>query len=71
MLPCPPPGNLPNPGIKPVSLVSPELAGRFSTTEPPWKPPSFLTAWQIPMCTAVLKHLPCHSWDSDYRLSNL
>ena len=30
-----PPGDLPNPGIKPVSLV---LAGGFSTTEPPGKP---------------------------------
>ena len=31
-LPCPPPGDLPNPGIKPTSLTSPALAGRFSTT---------------------------------------
>ena len=28
----PPPGNLPNPGIEPVSLKSPALAGRFFTT---------------------------------------
>ena len=31
-LPCPPPGNLPNPGIKPTSLTSPALAGMFFTT---------------------------------------
>ena len=31
-LPCPPPGDLPNPGIKPASLKSPALAGRFFTT---------------------------------------
>ena len=31
-LPCPPPGNLPDPGIKPISPESPALAGRFSTT---------------------------------------
>ena len=31
-LPCPPPGDLPNSGIKPVSLTSPRLAGRFFTT---------------------------------------
>ena len=31
-LPCPPPGNLPNPGIKPVSLTFLTLAGRFFTT---------------------------------------
>ena len=29
-LPFPPPGNLPDPGIKPASLVSPALAGRNS-----------------------------------------
>ena len=28
-LPLPPPGDLPNPGIKPVSLASPALAGGF------------------------------------------
>ena len=31
-LPCPPPGDLPYPGIK---FASPELAGRFFITEPP------------------------------------
>ena len=34
-LPFPSPGDLPNPGIKPVS---PALAGKFFTTEPPEKP---------------------------------
>ena len=28
-LSCPPPGDLPNPGIDPASLVSPALAGGF------------------------------------------
>ena len=28
-LPCPPPGDLPDPGIKPMSLMSPALAGGF------------------------------------------
>ena len=28
-------GDLPNPGIEPMSLVSPALAGGFFTTEPP------------------------------------
>ena len=31
-LPCPLPGDPPNPGIKPESLISPVLAGRFFTT---------------------------------------
>ena len=33
-LPFPSSGNLPNPGIKHTSPVSPELAGRLFTTEP-------------------------------------
>ena len=30
-----PPGDLPDPGIEPVYPVSPALAGRLFTTEPP------------------------------------
>ena len=37
-LPFPPPGDLPNPGIKLESPASLPLAGRFSTIEPPGKP---------------------------------
>ena len=37
-LPFPPPGNLPNQGIEPASLVSPALAGRFFTTRATCKP---------------------------------
>ena len=37
-LPFPTPGNLPDPKIKPASLSSPALAGRFFTTVPPVKP---------------------------------
>ena len=37
-LPFPPPGDLPNPGIEPMSLVSPAMAGRFFTTAPRGKP---------------------------------
>ena len=36
-LPCPPPGDLPNPGIKPVSFVSPALVGRFFTISATWE----------------------------------
>ena len=35
--PVPPPGDLPNPGIKPSSPASPALAGGFFTTAPPGK----------------------------------
>ena len=37
-LPFPTLGHLPDPGIKPESLASLTLAGRFVTTEPPGKP---------------------------------
>ena len=36
-LPFPPPGDLPDPGIKPTSPVSPALAGRFVTTSTTWE----------------------------------
>ena len=34
---CPSPGDLPNPGIEPASLVSPALAGRFFTASATWE----------------------------------
>ena len=37
-LPFPPAGDLPNPGIEPVSFASPTLAGEFFTTAPLGKP---------------------------------
>ena len=37
-LPFPPPGNPPDPGIKPALPASPVLAGGFLTTEPRGKP---------------------------------
>ena len=36
-LPCPSPGDLPNPGIEAGSLVSLALAGRFFTTSATWQ----------------------------------
>ena len=36
-LPCPPPGDLPKSGIKPMSLRSPALAGGFLPLTPPGK----------------------------------
>ena len=49
-LPCPPPGDLPDPGIEPASVASPALAGRFFTTEPPGK----LTCIQMPLSYPIL-----------------
>ena len=36
-LPCPPPGDLPNSGIEPASLMSPTLARRFFTGSATWE----------------------------------
>ena len=36
-LPCPPPGDLPDPGIELTSLKSPALAGGFFTTDATWE----------------------------------
>ena len=36
-LPCPPPGDLPDPGTEHVSLTSPVLGGRFFTTSATWE----------------------------------
>jgi len=54
-LPCPPAGDLPDPGIKPASLMSPALAGGFFTTESPGKP---MQIWGIDI------HGAKDSWDS-------
>ena len=36
-LPCPPPGNLSNPGIEPASLMAPALVGGFFTHSATWE----------------------------------
>ena len=41
-LPCPPPGDLPDPGIEQAALTSPELVGRFFTCTI-WKASDFST----------------------------
>ena len=43
----PPPGDLPNPGVKPLSPESPALTGGFFTTEPPGKPNSGLNNTKV------------------------
>ena len=40
-LPFPPPGALPDPGMGPMSLVSPTLANGFFTNGATWKAPQF------------------------------
>ena len=50
-LPCPPSGGLPNPGIKPISLMSSALAGRFFTTS---------ATWEVHMSTYLAAFLDVH-----------
>ena len=50
-LPCPPPGDLPDPQIKPVS---PALAGGFFSTEPPGKPQPCLPEYKVTPCCGLL-----------------
>ena len=45
-LPFPSPGDLPNPGIKPMSPASSALAGRFFTTEVPGNPKATWVPWK-------------------------
>ena len=46
-LPCPPPGDLPDPGIKPTSLMSPALAGVFFTASATWEAKNLFQGNQI------------------------
>ena len=54
-LPFPPPGDLPNTGIKPTPLMSPASAGEFFTAVSPGKPKyprghSQLRSWGVGVC---------------------
>ena len=46
-LPCPPPGNLPDPGIEPSVLMSPKLVGGFFPTSTTWEALSLITQWSL------------------------
>jgi len=41
-VPCPPPGDLPDPGMEPTSLTSPESADGLFTTTAIWEPNNIL-----------------------------
>ena len=45
-LPFPSPGDLPNPGIKPMASASSALAGRFFSTEPPGNSKATWVSWK-------------------------
>ena len=47
----PPPGDLPNPGIKPASLMSPALVGRFFISNTAWEARPILTHFIVQKST--------------------
>ena len=59
----PPPGDLPNLGMKPMALWSPALASRFSTTVPPGKPifvlPSSKSLFPFQITWLRITHVVC------------
>ena len=62
-----PPGDLPNPGIKPPSLMYPELAGRFFSTSTTWEA-SYSLYIKI-LCLSIYPYIDI--WlDSTFWLSN-
>ena len=59
-LPFPSPEDLPDTGIKPGPLTSPELAGGFFTTEPPGKPDTLSSGFKhkaLRVCGFLLLNL--------------
>ena len=63
-LPCPPPGDLPDPGIdpgiEPKSLLSPALAGRLFTSTATWfNPPKILPSLTQLLAWLTLTHPLC------------
>ena len=71
-LPFPPPGNIPDPGIKPTSQVAPALAGKSFTTEPLGKPLISLSTLQMLRLLALVFSLVSNMYDNveTQKLSN-
>ena len=58
-LTCPPAEDLPDPGIKPTSLMSPALAGQvlYLPLEPPGKPYTNMSYTYLPACHSYCLYL--------------
>ena len=57
-LPCPPPGDLPDPGTEPLSLMSPALTGGFFTTSATWEAPSPIPFLQLSTSGSLVPESP-------------
>ena len=73
--PCPLPGDLPDPGIEPASLMSPAMPGRFFTTSATWEAPCRSILTDKDVCNILTKKkkkgsksicvlCPSHCWNS-------
>ena len=56
-LPCPPPGDLPDPGIEPKSLTSSTLAGKFFTTKHGLGSPSYVHKIYVCVSCSVMLYV--------------
>ena len=64
-MPFPPAGDLPNPGIEPMSPASPALAGRFFTTELHGKP----IRQESSLYKATQVRLKAHDFEGQYHIT--
>ena len=55
---CPPPGDLPDPGIEPKSLMSPALADRFFTTSATQEAQVLAAQSCLTLCNPMICNLP-------------
>ena len=56
-LPYPPPGDLLDPGIKPTSLTTPALTGRFFTTSATWEAPKKIPTQGSNLCLLLCRQI--------------
>ena len=61
-LPCPPAGDLPNPGIQRASLTSPALTGRSFATTATWEALIIIKAHYKSMIIRAWKIFSCVQW---------
>ena len=68
---CPPPGDLPDPGIKPASLMCPALAGGFFTPGATWEACCCITGqyierWGVGKWTVTFFRKPAY-WEDQHQ----
>ena len=67
-LPCPSPGDLPDPGTKPMSLTSPALTGRFFTTNATWEAHKPVTKRQVQHDSCSIRYVVTETLSKESRM---